>query len=518
MRRYIYPGATAGLTEKTCDVLVIGSGIAGLYAALHIPRRYRVCLVTKAAIDRSNSWLAQGGIAAVIDPGDKFSSHVEDTLKAGAGLCDLKAVETLVREGPENIRELVDWRVPFDTNPEGELMITREGGHSCRRIVHCGGDATGRETTKRLAEIVEARGDIDIMFDTYLVDLLTDKNGVTGAIVVSDDKPTLIKCPNIILATGGIGALYEHTTNPQGAVGDGIAAAKRAGADIVNMEFVQFHPTTMTPQSGQIERRFLISEAVRGEGGILKNHLGEAFMQGKHPLADLAPRDIVTREIIKEMRRVGDDQVWLDVSSMDESFFSKRFPTIFGECRRFGINVPYDKIPVRPAQHYLMGGINTDLDGQTSVRGLYACGECAWTGIHGGNRLASNSMLECLVFGRRAAKKVVSDFRSPDDYELATSTEPLSDGESRPAEYYVSKRAELRSVMTADANAVRTPKGMAHGKAYVDSLRKELDGLRLDSRAGYELYSMATAADCILTGAINRKESVGAHYIEPDAE
>lgn len=517
MRRYIYSGATAGLGQTTCDVLIIGSGIAGLYAALHIPARMRVIIVTKADIDKSNSWLAQGGIAAVIDPGDKFSSHVEDTLKAGAGLCDLKAVETLVREGPENIRELVDWRVPFDTNPEGELMITREGGHSCRRIVHCGGDATGRETTRRLAEIVSARQNVKIMFDTYLVDLLTDADGVTGAIV-SGNEPMLIKCPNIILATGGIGALYEHTTNPTGAVGDGIAAAKRAGAEVVNMEFVQFHPTTMTPQSGQSGRRFLISEAVRGEGGILKNHLGEPFMQGKHPLADLAPRDIVTREIIKEMRRTGTDKVWLDVSSMDEEFFSKRFPTIFGECRKFGINVPYDMIPVRPAQHYLMGGINTDLDGRTNVKGLYACGECAWTGIHGGNRLASNSMLECLVFGRRAAKRIVSDFRSPDDIMLKTSELPLSSGESRPDGYFDEKRRGLKAVMTSDANAVRTPKGMAHGKAYVDSLLAELDSLKLDSRAGYELYSMATAADCILTGAINRKESVGAHYIEPDPE
>lgn len=517
MRRYIYSGSTAGLEQTSVDVLIVGSGIAGLYAALHIAERKKVAIVTKVDFEKSNSWLAQGGIAAVIDPKDQFSSHIEDTLKAGAGLCDVEAVETLVREGPENIRELVEWQVPFDTNPEGELMITREGGHSCRRIVHCGGDATGRETTRRLAEIVLERKNVSILFDTYLIDILTKDGAVSGAIVF-DGKPKLIRCPNIILATGGIGALYEHTTNPAGAVGDGIAAAGRAGAKVVNMEMVQFHPTTMMPQSGQSERRFLISEAVRGEGGILRNHEGEAFMQGKHPLADLAPRDIVTREIIKEMRRTGRENVFLDVSCMDEEFFSRRFPTIFGECRRFGINVPEAQIPVRPSQHYLMGGIDTDLNGMTAVKGLYACGECAWTGIHGANRLASNSMLECLVFGRRAAKHISANLRSPDDVELEISEKPLSGRDPLPNGWLAAKRKELRSVMTADANAVRTPKGMAHGKAFVDSLLSELENARLETRAGFELYSMAMIADYILQGAINRKESVGAHYIEPDPE
>ena len=515
MRRYIFSGAVRGLEQVEYDVLIVGSGIAGLYAGLHINPDKRAAIITKVDFDKSNSWLAQGGIAAVIDPSDHFESHVEDTLKAGAGLCDVEAVELLVKEGPENIRELVDLNVPFDTNPEGELMITREGGHSCRRIVHCGGDATGRETTRRLGEIALERKNLDILFNTYLIDILTDGKNVTGAIVF-DGRPKLIKCPNVIIATGGIGALYNHTTNPMGAVGDGIAAAQRAGAEVKNMELVQFHPTTMMPQKGQSERRFLISEAVRGEGGILRNHEGEAFMKGKHELADLAPRDIVTREIIREMRRTGRDNVFLDVSSMDESFFSRRFPTIFGECRRFGINVPGDQIPVRPAQHYLMGGINTDLDGMTNIGGLYACGECAWTGIHGGNRLASNSMLECLVFGRRAAGHINSNLRSVKDYELTLPDAPLSDGDPLPTGYTAAKRAELRSVMTADANAVRTPSGMAHGKAFVDSLLCELENARLESRGDYELYSMATVADDILTGAINRKTSVGAHYIEPD--
>ncbi len=512
MRRYIFSGRADGLPVIECDVLIVGSGIAGLYAGLHIAPEKKTMVVTKADFDKSNSWLAQGGIAAVIDEkNDRFESHVEDTLKAGAGLCDVDAVNLLVKEGPENIRELVELDVPFDLNPEGELMITREGGHSRRRIVHCGGDATGRETTRRLGELALERKNLEIKFNTYLIDILTEGGAVTGAIV-SDGRPKIIKCTKIILATGGIGALYNHTTNPAGAIGDGIAAAERAGAEIYGMEFVQFHPTTMTPQKGQSERRFLISEAVRGEGGILKNHENEPFMQGKHELADLAPRDIVTREIIKEMRRTGKDNVFLDVSAMTEEFFSKRFPTIYGECCKYGIIPPHMQIPVRPAQHYLMGGIKTDLDGKTNIDGLYACGECACTGIHGGNRLASNSMLECLVFSRRAANHINAS-GSDKGPEPEFSAESLSGGAEMPFDI-VKKRAELRDMMTEKANAVRTKAGMEECKKFVDDLLSELEGVTLDSPGKYQLYTMAQVANMIITGAINRKESVGAHYVE----
>lgn len=511
MRRYIFSGSTDGLQIIECDVLIVGSGIAGLYAGLHISPEKRTVIITKADFDKGSSWLAQGGIAAVIDPADTFESHIADTLKAGAGICDINAVEVLVKEGPENIKELVRLGVPFDLNPEGELMITREGGHSRRRIVHCGGDATGKETTKRLGEVALERENIEIKFDTYLIDILTEEGEVTGAIIF-DGEAKIVKCQNIILATGGSGAVYEHTTNQSGAIGDGIAAAERAGAELRGMEFVQFHPTTMVPQEGQSERRFLISEAVRGEGGILKNHKNEAFMQGKHELADLAPRDIVTREIIKEMVRTGKDHVFLDVSSMSEEFFAKRFPTIYGECRKYGINVPEAQIPVRPAQHYLMGGINTDVDGVTNIKGLYACGECAWTGIHGGNRLASNSVLECLVFGRRAANRINSD-NSTSGRALTLSAEPLSGGAEISFDT-AKKRAELRAVMSDKANAVRTEKGMAECKAFTASLLAELEGATLDTPEKYQLYAMAQVADRIITSAIKRKESVGAHYLE----
>ena len=515
MRRYIYSDSLDGLEIYNYDVLVIGSGLAGIYAALHISADKSCALVTKVNIESSNSWLAQGGIAAVIDPSDNFSSHVEDTLKAGAGMCDPEAVEVLVKEGPDNIRELVEMNVPFDTNIEGELMITREGGHSCRRIVHCGGDATGRETTKKLGEIALTRKNITPFFTTYMIDIITDNGKAVGGIFrnTETDKTFIIRSSNIIISTGGIGALYNHTTNPRDAIGDGIAAAMRAGAEVLNMEMVQFHPTTLLPHSNS-DRLFLISEAVRGEGGILTNHERKAFMKGKHELADLAPRDIVTRAILEELKRSGKTHVFLDVSSMTKEFFSHRFPTIYNECTDFGINIPEDMIPVRPAQHYLMGGVRTNLWGMTNVEGLYACGECAWTGIHGANRLASNSMLECLVFGRRAAQHINEkpmpehSFKLPDT--LVSGDEAISD------KYVNGTKGKIRDIMTEFAGPVRTEKGLAEGAGKIYRIYNGLQDKKLVKKQDFELYNMAENAYKILRDALARKESIGAHYIVND--
>jgi L-aspartate oxidase len=514
MRRFIYSGDLSALPVKTCDVLIVGAGIAGLFAALHVDPALRCTVVTKTDLEHSSSWLAQGGIAGVVAPDDDVESHVADTLTAGAGLCDEAAVRMLVAESTGCIKELCELSVPFDVNAEGELQITREGGHHRRRIVHCGGDATGRETTRRLGEIALGRKNVDVLFRTYLVDILTRGGEAAGAVVCGDDGPYIIAAGSVILATGGIGVLYRYTTNPAGAVGDGIAAAQRAGAEVSMMEMVQFHPTTLfVPQKS--ERLFLISEAVRGEGGILRNRAGEAFMRNAHPLSDLAPRDIVTRCILKELDRTGDENCFLDVSGMDEEFFARRFPTIFAQCRSFGINVPFDPIPVRPAQHYLMGGIKTGLDAQTSLPGLYACGECACTGVHGANRLASNSMLECLVFGRRAAlsacataerRKASSAAASSIDRDGLIVAEPLSFDESKFAR-------EVKDIMTAYANAVRRRADLERGAAQLCEMLAWLDRAGLGSQAAWRAYNMAQTALTVFEGAIERTESVGAHYL-----
>lgn len=512
-RRYLFGKDINSLPRLSYDVLIVGSGIAGLYAGLHIDTSLKCAIITKMDIEQCNSYLAQGGIAAVISPDDKFESHVEDTLKAGAGMCNVEAVETLVKEGPENIKELVELDVPFDTNPEGELQITKEGGHSCRRIVHCGGDATGRETTRRLGQIALSRKNTDVLMTTYLIDIITDNGKVIGALV-SDKKGDMkvILSPSIIMCTGGIGYLYRYTTNPRVSVGDGIAAAARAGAVIENMEMVQFHPTTLIAPS-KSERLFLISEAVRGEGAILRNKEGTAFMDGVHPLRDLAPRDIVARGILAELERSGDENVFLDVSHMTEEFFSKRFPTIYNECISFGIKVPFEPIPVRPAQHYLMGGIKTDLDGMTNIEGLYACGEAACTGIHGANRLASNSVLECLVFSRRAARHINCAKRAPVDKDIVLSTEDVVGTKTLTNLEIREMRNTIRTTMTDFVGPLRKPSEIKKAISILENMLDLLYDVTMCDHDEFEIYSMVQSALMIARAAIARPESIGAHYI-----
>lgn len=514
MRRYLFDSKIENSDIYEFDAVVVGSGIAGLYAALHLDSGMQCAVVTKANIDESNSYLAQGGIAAVLTEDDTYIAHIEDTLKAGAGLCDPEAVKVLVEEGPENIKTLIDMKIPFDVNSEGDLHITREGGHRVRRIVHCGGDATGKETTKQLGRLAFSKDNLHFFMESYLVDIITDSKGVCGIVLFVGEEYKILKCTNVILATGGCGQVYKYTTNPVGSVGDGIAAAERAGALIHNMEMVQFHPTTLiSPQ--KTDRLFLISEAVRGEGAILKNQNNEAFMKGKHEMADLAPRDIVTREILKELKRTNTDRAFLDCSSMTKEFFSTRFPTIFNECASRDINIPEDQIPIHPAQHYLMGGVKTDLDGMTNIDGLYCCGEAAESGIHGGNRLASNSVLECLVFGRRAARSINNSKRSQRDIVLPKPIDSESDASLTNEvldEYY----ALIKKTMSKYVGPVRTHEGLQTALETIENIYQKMDNAKLSKPYDFKVYNMCQISLMIVKSAIERKDSIGAHYIVED--
>ncbi len=504
-------------TEKILayDIVIIGAGLAGIYTALNINEQYSCLVLAKDKVDSSNSWFAQGGIAAAISRDDAPIFHQEDTLIAGAGLCDKDAVGVLVAEGPDDINRLVSLRVPFDINEYGDLQITREGGHRKNRIVHAGGDATGRETVKALSHIVSQRKNIYFSENTCFYDILQDADGaVSGIIVKKEDKDFyLIHTTKVVIATGGIGQVYKSTTNPSVATGDGIAAAMRAGASVKNIEFIQFHPTGLwTPEAE--DREFLISEAVRGEGGLLKNKEGVRFMEGTHELNELAPRDIVARAVVKELERSGEDHVYVDITDKSEEFLMHRFPTIYEECLKHGINISKDWIPVCPVQHYLMGGIETDLHGRTSIKGLYAAGEAAYTGVHGANRLASNSMLECLVFGRRAAEDInrslseCSVGSKPDIPKLTFRQESDLD--------YTAMRNEIKELMSKYGYVSRSGEGLHLALDKISSILSNLEAV-FDNKIIYlETLNIATVAMAILAAAIKRPESIGSHYREDE--
>ncbi len=511
--RYAIDGSVRISGDESFDVVIIGAGIAGLYTALNIDESYTCCVLAKETIEISNSWLAQGGIAAAISREDNPELHFQDTLIAGAGLCDNSAVRVLVDEGPSDIMHLVSMNVPFDLNSLGDLEITREGGHRMNRVVHAGGDATGRETVKSLAYLASQRKNIRFRQDCFFTDIITDENcEVTGVIVWTKERGySLISTRHVVIATGGMGQVYKTSTNPAIATGDGIAAAIRAGAKMKNFEFIQFHPTGLWTETDE-KRAFLISEAVRGEGGLLKNKDGLRFMQGQHELNELAPRDIVARAIVREMTRSGDDHVYVDITLHDEAYLSRRFPTIYCECLKRGINIAKDWIPVHPVQHYLIGGIETDLYGRTSIQGLYACGEAAYTGVHGANRLASNSMLECLVFGRRAATDISFSIHSHPDNP--GSKVPLL--EKRPSSDFdfSAMRAEIQQLMHEHASVIRCEAGLMLAAARIKELLEDIENTFLSSKGYVETLNILMTANAVLDAALLRRESVGAHFRE----
>ena len=392
------------------DVIIVGSGVSGLYAALQFGNEISVLVISKRELSLSNSSLAQGGVAAVLDKdNDNYKLHIADTLIAGGYKNDLSALEVLVTEGPSDVLRLRELGVQFDSDSQGNLSMTLEGGHSRHRIAHHK-DSTGREIVRQLLELVAAKPNVELLENTILCSLQKDSGGGFWLGIMTDDKIKPVFAPYVILGTGGIGRVFKYTTNSAIATGDGITMAYNLGAKIRNLSYIQFHPTGFAPQDDSHER-FLISEAVRGEGAFLRNANGDRFVKNYDERGELAPRDVVSRIIIQEGRRLGSDKFYLDITHKDPDFIRNRFPMIYEKCLEEGIDMTKDWIPIYPTQHYLMGGINVDTKARTNIPGLYAVGECSHTGIHGKNRLASNSLLEALVFSRRAADDIILNVR-----------------------------------------------------------------------------------------------------------
>jgi L-aspartate oxidase len=509
------------------DVVVVGSGIAGLTTALRIAGAglpgsvatgLRVMVVTKDVLAAGSTRWAQGGIAAALGPDDTPDEHRQDTLIAGVGLCDREAVQVLVDEGPQSVRELIDLGTRFDRSSSGELSLTREGGHHKDRIAHAGGDATGAEIERALVAAVLGTPQIEVIEHALVLDLLPTASGGAGAVTLHVmgegqlDGVGAVRARAIVLATGGIGQIYAATTNPPVSTGDGVAAALRAGAAVRDLEFVQFHPTVLWLGQAAAGQQPLVSEAVRGEGAFLVDDAGVRFMRGKHELADLAPRDVVAKAILRRMQETGVEHVWLDARHFGAQMWRVRFPTILATLSALGIDPVTQLIPVAPACHYASGGVATDLKGRTSVDGLYACGEAACTGVHGANRLASNSLLEGLVFGRRIAAQVLATVQQGAPLpELGVDIR--SAGISAAA-----TRIQLQRLMSADAGVLRDAAGLIRASATLQKLSAQRSG---DPRTeSWEATNLLTVASALVAAAARRHETRGSHWREdhPDRD
>jgi L-aspartate oxidase len=510
------------------DVAIVGSGLAGLSVALNLAQTRRVAVIAKRSVMEGASDHAQGGIAAVLDSADSIEDHVQDTLIAGAGLCDEEATRFIVEHGREAIEWLISQGVPFTRDDAAELgfHLTREGGHSHRRIIHAA-DATGHAVLATLHERARTHPNITMFEDCHAIDLITtDRLGLPGrscaglyALDVANERVVTIGAPHTVLATGGAGKVYLYTTNPDTATGDGIAMAWRAGARVANMEFIQFHPTCLYHPYA---KSFLISEAVRGEGGLLKLPDGTRFMPGHDARAELAPRDIVARAIDFEIKKRGIDCVYLDISHQPEAFLLEHFPTIHARCLSLGIDIAREPIPVVPAAHYTCGGVITDLAGRTDIPGLYAVGETSYTGLHGANRLASNSLLECLVIGRAAAEAIeAAGYERPAGAALPYWDESrVSDADE---EVVVAHNwDELRRMMWNYVGIVRTDKRLERAKHRIALLRDEIQEYYANFRVSrdlLELRNLVDVAGLIVKSAMARRESRGLHFSRdwPDA-
>ena len=502
------------------DVLIIGSGAAGLTSALQLDKNLNIALISKSSLQGGASWLAQGGIAAVFDENDSADAHVEDTLVAGAGLCHEESVRFVVENGPEAVSWLIGQGVTFTReNNQQNYHLTQEGGHSHRRILHTA-DATGKEVTGTLVDQAIAAPNIDIFEHHCAVDLVTqaDKNSrkirCTGAYLldIQTSVISLFQAKSVILASGGASKAYLYTSNPDGASGDGIAMAWRKGCRVANLEFNQFHPTCLYHPKA---KSFLITEALRGEGAILRLPNGSAFMKNFHPDAELAPRDVVARAIDHEMKRLGSDCLYLDISHQSAEFITEHFPTVYKQCLQYGIDITTDPIPVVPAAHYTCGGIMVSNDGQTDLLNLYAIGENAFTGLHGANRMASNSLLECLVYAQGAARKINQQVGQIPVPDFIPEWDESRVGHSDEDVVISHNWDELRRFMWDYVGIVRTDKRLARAQHRIKLLQKEIQEYYsncLITRDLLELRNLATVSELIIRCAMQRKESRGLHF------
>ncbi len=514
-KRNLFPFEIDEVPQSSVEVAVVGSGVAGLQAALHLAEKYAVRVYTKGEARDSNTWRAQGGIAAALGEEDTPGEHLEDTLQAGAGLCEREAVKNLVEEGPEVVKEIIVSSSAFNRE-NGQLSLGREGGHSRDRVVHARGDATGQEIESVLLRKARNHARITLEADLPLVDLLSEEEIVKGLVFLRGGQPEVVRARGVVIATGGLGQIYRETTNHPVVTGDGMAAALRAGLKLRDLEFVQFHPTVLYLAGAP---RFLLTEALRGEGAKIRDINGDRFLESVHPEAELAPRDVVSRGILERMIESDSPYVFLDVTHMSRAALQERFPTVTETCGRYGLEISSEYIPIRPCAHYSMGGVRATISGESELTNLFFVGEVASTGVHGANRLASNSLLEGLVAGRRVGR-VVRESGLPELQRLKSSVEGRCQQKSEKIDF-ADLRKSLQSLLWRNVGIIRTAAKLRYARGEIERWLELVTGTAIRSRAAVETVNMLQLGRCLVETALQREESRGAHYRsdfpEPDS-